>query len=410
MAMEAKPHAPRPTAELLDAAHRHLLGNYRPAPIVFTHGQGSELFDSQGRRYLDFCAGVAVCCLGHAHPALTRAIGEQAARVLQVSNYFFNEENVRLAEELCGRTGFDRAFFCNSGTEANEALLKLVRRWFHEAGRPRVRVIAFDRGFHGRTMGALALTGTEAYRVGFGEPLAGVEHVPFGDLEAVEARMADDVAAIVVEPLQGEGGVLPAPLGFLEGLRALCDRHGALLAVDEIQTGLGRTGKFLGLEHSGVQADAITLAKGLGGGVPIGALLVREALANGLPPGAHGSTFGGNPLASAAARTVLRVLAEEGLVEAAARKGARLGAGLAEVAARHPALCTGERGQGLLRAITLTDAIQARDLLPVASEEGLLVTAAGPSAVRFTPPLVVTEGEIDTAVELIDRALTRAER
>jgi acetylornithine/N-succinyldiaminopimelate aminotransferase len=336
---------------------------------------------------------------------LTAALVAQAGRACQISNYFYNYENVKLAGELCAATGFDRAFFCNSGTEAVEALLKLARRWFHEMGDPRVRVIAFEKAFHGRTLGALALTGTPAYRVGFGEPLGGIDHVPYGDLEAVRARMGADVAAVVAEPLMGEGGVVPAPDGFLPGLRELCDEHGALLLFDEIQTGMGRTGKLLASEHSGVDADAITLAKGLGGGVAIGALLLREKLANGLPPGAHGSTFGGNPLASVAARTVLRVLREEGLIDAAATKGERLGLGLAKVAANHPRLCTGERGLGLLRAITLTDEVAARDLLVVAREHGLLVTAAGASALRFTPPLTVTNEEIDEALDMADRTL-----
>lgn len=396
--MEAK----EPVDHLLATAKRHLVANYRPASFIMSHGKGSALFDTDGKRYLDFCAGVAVCCLGHAHPVLTEAIAAQAAKVCQVSNYFYNYENVKLAEELCTAAGFDRAFFCNSGAEANEALVKLCRRWFHDKGDPRVRILAFEKAFHGRTLGALALTGTPAYRVGFGEPLAGVEHVPYGDLEAVKKRMGTDLAAVIVEPLIGEGGVVPAPEGFLRGLRELCDAHGALLLFDEIQTGMGRTGKLLCGEHSGVAADAITLAKGLGGGFPIGALLIRERLAGGLPPGAHGSTFGGNPLASAAARAVLRVLREDGLVQAAAEKGKRLGEGLARVAAKHPKYCTGERGLGLLRAITLTGEIAARDLLVNARERGLLVTAAGAEALRFTPPLIVTDEEIAEALDVTD--------
>jgi acetylornithine/N-succinyldiaminopimelate aminotransferase len=396
-------------AALLERAQRHLLGNYRPHPVVMAYGKGSELFDCEGRRYLDFCAGVAVCCLGHAHPALASTIAEQAASVLHVSNYFYNLENIELAAELCAATGFDRAFFCNSGAEANEAALKLVRRVFWERGdKERVRVIAFDGAFHGRTLGALALTGTPAYRDGFGPLLGGVDHVPYGDIAAVRARLGSDLAAIFVEPIMGESGVLLPPPSFLAELRQACDDAGALLVFDEVQVGMGRTGRFLGSDHSGVRADAITLAKGLAGGVPIGALLLREALAGGLPPGSHGSTFGGNPLASAAARCVLRVLHEEGLVEKAVAKGERLGAGLARVAARHDALCSGERGLGLLRAITLTGDRPSRDLLPYFTEVGLLVTAAGSGAVRFSPPLVVTDTEIDEAIDKADAALARA--
>jgi acetylornithine/N-succinyldiaminopimelate aminotransferase len=396
--------------ELLAAADRHLLGNYRPARMILERGRGCELFDTEGRRYLDFCAGVAVCCLGHAHPELVAAISEQAGRLMQTSNYFYNSENVHLAEELCSATGFDRAFFCNSGAEANEAMLKLARQYFFQQGdAQRVRIICFERAFHGRTMGALSLTGNPNYLRGMGQPLAGIEHVPYGDLDAVRAKMGADVAAVFAEPVQGEGGVFPAPDGFLAGLRALCDEHGALLMLDEVQVGMGRTGTMLGADHWGVKADAIALAKGLGGGFPIGAMLLREKLAGGLPPGTHGSTFGGNPLAAAAARTVLRVLREQGLIDKATQRGERLGAGLARVAAAHPKSCTGARGLGLLRAITLVDGLAARDFLQPARDRGLLLTAAGPSALRFTPPLVVSDAEIDEALTLVDATLSAVE-
>jgi acetylornithine/N-succinyldiaminopimelate aminotransferase len=390
--------------DLLALADKRLLGNYRPARVVMARGQGTELFDVEGRRYLDFCAGVAVCSLGHAHPELVRVVSTQVARLVQVSNYVFNEENVLLAEELCAATGYDRVFFCNSGTEAIEALIKLVRRYFHDRAEPeRIRLIAFERSFHGRTLGALALTGNAKYHLGFGPPLSGVTHVPYGDLAQVQAVMGPDVAAVVVEPVQGEGGVLPAPEGFLQGLRQLCDAHGALLACDEVQVGVGRTGRWLGADHFGVRADAITLAKGLGGGVPIGALLLREKLAQGLPAGSHGSTFGGNALSSAAARTVLRLLRDEGLVEHAARMGEHLGHGLRSLAARHPRHVVGERGLGLLRALVLRDdALTARELLEPARERGLLLTAAGDRALRFTPPLTVSAAEIDEALAITD--------
>jgi acetylornithine/N-succinyldiaminopimelate aminotransferase len=395
------------TSELLELAQLRLLATYRPQPFVVARGRGAELFDVDGNRYLDFCAGVAVCCLGHGHEELARVIGEQAARVMQVSNYFYNEENILLADELCRATGFDRGFFCNSGAEANEAVLKLSRRHFHLQGETdRIRIICFERAFHGRTMATVTMGGTEAYRVGFGPPLAGIEHVPYGDLAAVRATMGPDVAAIHVEPVQGEGGVLPAPQGFLEGLRAIADEYGALLTMDEVQTGIGRTGTMLAAEQFGVRADAVALAKGLGGGFPIGAMLVREALANSLPTGTHGSTFGGNPLASATARAVLRLVREEGLMARAKARGARLGRGLGEVVERHPLLCQGERGMGLLRALVLKDGIQARDLLAPAREHGLLVTAAGASAVRFTPPLIVSEADVDEAVAKMDATLT----
>jgi acetylornithine/N-succinyldiaminopimelate aminotransferase len=401
------PEASAPTTpELLEHGQRYLLGNYRQAPVVFVSGKGSTLFDSDGHPYLDFAAGVAVNLLGHAHPKLVASIAEQAAKVMHVSNYFYNEENVLLAKELCERTGFDRAFFCNSGAEANEAMLKLARRYFFNKGeKDRFRFIAFDNAFHGRTLATVNLGGTPSYKEGFGPNLGGVTHVPFGDLDAVRAAMGPDVCGIFVEPVQGEGGVLPAPAGFLEGLRALATEHGALLLVDEIQTGMGRTGTFLGLDRSGVRADAITMAKGLAGGFPIGAMLVREELASGLPPGSHGSTFGGNSLACAAARTALAVLFDDGLIEGAQEKGELLGELLRNLATKHPDLCEGERGAGLLRGLLLRPGIDARLALARVREKGVLLTIAGGRVLRFTPPLVVTEAEIREAVAHVDEAL-----
>ena len=383
-----------------------LVGNYRQAPFVLERGRGSEVWDTEGRRYLDFCAGVAVCSLGHGHPRLSQAIATQAAQLMHVSNYFFNAENIRLADELCKRSGMDRAFFCNSGAEANEAMLKLARRWFYTKNQPeRYRIIAFDNAFHGRTMGAVALTGTPKYREGFGPPLQGVTHVPYGDLDAVRAAMGPDVAAIFVEPVQGEGGVIPAPPGFLQALRNLCDEHGALLCLDEVQTGIGRTGKFLGAEHDGVKGDLIALAKGLGGGFPIGALLVREELQSALSPGTHGSTFGGNALASVAARTVLAVLDQEKLIEGAVTKGERLAKGLSAIAEKYPSVCAGQRGRGLLQGLSLAKGMDGRTVLGKVRTRGLLLTVAGTNTLRFTPPLVVTEREIDEALAMTDAAI-----
>jgi acetylornithine/N-succinyldiaminopimelate aminotransferase len=354
-------------------------------------------------------AGVAVNVVGHGHPALAAAIGEQAARLMHVSNYFYNEPNVRLAAELARRTGMDRVFFCNSGAEANEALLKLARHHFFARGEAeRFRVIAFEEAFHGRTLGALALTGRAKYREGFGPFAGGVTHVPYGDLPAVRAAMGSDVAAIVVESVQGEGGVIPAPPGFLAGLRAICDEAGALLLIDEVQTGVGRTGAFLGLEHDGVSADAIALAKGLGGGFPIGAMACREALAGALPPGTHGSTYGGNPLASAASLAVLRILDEEGLVDGARTKGEHLSAGLARLADKYADLVEPERGRGLMRALPLRAHLDGRAVLGALRDRGLLVTIAGDRALRFTPPLVVSTAELDEALAIVDATLGAA--
>jgi acetylornithine/N-succinyldiaminopimelate aminotransferase len=393
------------SAELLAIASKRLYPNYKPAPIVLARGKGCELFDVDGRRWLDLCAGVAVCSVGHAHPALVKAIAEQAARVMHVSNYFFNEENILLAEELCAKAGMDRAMFCNSGAEANEALFKLARRHAYAKGeKERTRIVAFHNAFHGRTMGALSMTGTPKYREGFGA-VEGVVHVAYGDLDAVKAQMGPDVAAVIVEPVQGEGGVLPPPAGFMTGLRGLCDQHGALLLFDEVQTGIGRLGRWFGFQDSGAKPDAISLAKGMGGGFPIGAMLTTEALAGALPPGTHGSTFGGNPLASAAARAVLRILDEEDLVRGAKTKGERLSKMLGELARELPAICEGERGEGLLRGLVLKQGFVVRDILPKLAEAGVLLTAAGERVLRFSPPLVVTERELTEGVDAVRKVL-----
>lgn len=398
----------RTSAELLELASKRLYPNYKPAALMLARGRGSEVFDVEGRRWLDLMAGVAVSAVGHGHPKLASAIAEQAGRLMHVSNYYYNEENVLLADELCKRTGLSRAFFCNSGAEANEAMFKLARRYFHAKGQSRTRIIAFHNAFHGRTMGALSMTGTPKYREGFGA-VEGVTHVAYGDLEAVKAEMKGDVAAIIVEPVQGEGGVLPAPAGFLEGLRALCDQHGALLLIDEVQTGIGRLGRWFGYQASDTRAevrpDAISLAKGLGGGCPIGAMVTSEELANALPPGTHGSTFGGNPLACSAARAVLRILDEEGIVASVKAKGEHLRTLLLEVARDLPNVCEGERGEGLLRGLVLKQGYVVRDILPKLVDAGVLLTAAGDRVIRFTPPLVVTESELAEGVAAVRKVL-----
>jgi acetylornithine/N-succinyldiaminopimelate aminotransferase len=391
--------------QLLALARQHLYQNYKPASFVVTRGSGCELFDADGKRYLDLAAGVAVSAVGHAHPKLVKAIAEQVARVLHVSNYYYNEPNVRLAAELCERTGYARAFFCNSGAEANEALLKLARRHFFGKGdTKRNRIIAFHNAFHGRTLGALSMTGTPKYREGFGD-LGAVTHVPYGDLDAVKKTIGPDVCAIIVEPVQGEGGVFPAPAGFIPGLRAICDAAGALLLVDEVQTGLGRLGRFLGHDGAGARGDAIALAKGLGGGVPIGAMLTTEALAGALPPGTHGSTFGGNPLACAASLAVISILDEEKLIEGSKTKGEALGKMLSGVAAELPEKCEGARGEGLLRGLVLREGFVARDILPRVQDKGVLLTAAGERVLRFSPPLVVSIAQLEEGVRAVREVL-----
>jgi acetylornithine/N-succinyldiaminopimelate aminotransferase len=396
-----------PQAALVEAAHRHLYPNYRQPPLVLVRGSGSQVWDLEGKRYLDFYAGIAVSVLGHAHPRLIRAIAEQAATLIHVSNYFYNEPNIRLAGELCKRTGMQRALFCNSGTEAIEAMLKLARRYHYARGAVnRFTVIAFQNAFHGRTLGALAVTGQPKYRDGFG-PLPGVKHVPFGDVAAVRQALDDAVAAILVEPVQGEGGVVVAPPGFLKELRALCDSSGALLIADEVQTGVGRTGRFLACEHFGVQPDAVALAKALGGGLPIGAVVCQECYAGALPPGSHGSTFAGSPLASAAALAVLEAIDEEQLIVAAQQKGERLARALEGFVARYPSVLEQTRGLGLLRVLVVRESRDIAEIHAALRDAGLLLTVAGGNALRFSPPLTITNEELDEGLSLVDQVLRR---
>jgi acetylornithine/N-succinyldiaminopimelate aminotransferase len=394
------------TSELLAVAHKHLYGNYKPAPFVLRAGRGAELFDVDGKRYVDLCAGVAVCSVGHGHPKLAARIGEQAAKLMHVSNYFYNEENVLLAAELASKSCMDRVLFSNSGAEANEAVFKLARRSFWmKHGHLDGVIVAFHNAFHGRTMGALTMTGTPKYREGFGA-VEGVVHLPFGDLAAVEALPKDKaIMAVVVEPVQGEGGVYPAPPGFLAGLRAFCNERGALLLVDEVQTGIARTGAFLAFHHEGVRPDAVALAKGLGGGFPIGAMLTTEEYAGVLTPGTHGSTYGGNALASVAARTVIAIVEEEKLTERAATLGGKLSSMLGELAKEFPEQVELERGKGLLRGLVLREGFVARDVLPKLQEKGILLTAAGDRVIRFSPPLVVNESELVEGVEALRAVL-----
>jgi acetylornithine/N-succinyldiaminopimelate aminotransferase len=390
-------------ASLVALGRDHLYPNYRQPPLVITRGEGSRLWDDAGKQYFDLFGGIAVSTLGHGHPRLAAAIGEQAKQLIHLSNYFYNQPNVELAAKLTGLTGMDRAFFCNSGTEAIEASLKLARRHFFAKGETeRYRIIAFDNAFHGRTLGALAATGQPKYKDGFG-PLPGVTHVPYGDVARVRQEMGPDVAGILVEAIQGEGGVLPAPPGFLQALRDVVDEAGALLLADEIQTGIGRTGKFLGFEQDGVKADVIALAKGLAGGVPIGAMLCRAELSEALPAGSHGSTFGGNPLASAAALAVLDVIEKERLLEAVQQRGAELAQRLSDFAQKYPKLVATTRGRGLLQALVLKDDVDARAMMSRLQDAGVLLTIAGGQALRFTPPLNITAGELSAALDLIDR-------
>lgn len=394
-------------AEWAQRALEHYTPNYRPAPVVFTHGEGCHLYDQEGKRYLDFAAGIAVCALGHNHPELTRAISEQARKLLHVSNLFLTEPAVELAEALCARSFADQVFFCNSGAEANEAALKMARRYMRLVkGEDRYEIICANQSFHGRTWAAISATGQPKYHEGFAPLVPGFLHVPYNDLSAVEEAIGPKTCAVFMEPVQGEGGVIVPDPGYLKGLRALCDQHGLLLIFDEVQTGVGRTGRWFAHQWEGVTPDIMSLAKGLGGGVPIGATLCTREAGQGFAPGAHATTFGGNPLATRAGLTVLKVLEGEGYVEHAKQMGERLGAGFAELVQRHPSLLTGHRGRGLLRGLVVADGIDRAAIVASARERGLLLTNAGSDTLRACPPLTVGVAHIEQACELIDQTLS----
>jgi acetylornithine/N-succinyldiaminopimelate aminotransferase len=391
--------------ELVGLGKRLLLNNYRQASIVMTRGEGCVLWDVSGRRFLDMTAGVAVCVLGHGDVGLADAIGTQARRLVHASNLYYLENQLLLAEALSRRAFKGRAFFCNSGTEANEAALKLARRYqVVTRGQPgRVELIAFENSFHGRTMGALAVTGQPKYRAGFGPLVEPVRFLPFGDASVLRGAITDKACAVIVEPIQAEGGIVLPPPGYLQELRRLCSETGTVLIFDEVQTGVGRTGTFYAFENEGVVPDVVTLAKGLGGGVPIGAMLANEEVGRGFEPGTHASTFGGNPLATAAALYVQHTLDAGGLLERCRDVGAHLGSALLRLAERRKPRTRGARGRGLLQGLVLDG--EAAPVVARAAARGLLVSAAGGNVLRFAPPLIATKAQIDEAVQLLDAAL-----
>ena len=391
--------------DLVKAGQRLLFNNYRQAPVVMSRGEGCVLWDTEGRRYLDMTAGIAVCVLGHAHAGLADAIGTQARQLVHASNLYYLEAQVRLAEALARRAFKGRIFFCNSGTEANEAALKLARRYQAVAqGRPhRTELVAFENSFHGRTMGALAVTGQAKYRAGFGPLVEPVRFLPFGDLAAARAAITDQTCAVILEPIQAEGGILLPPPGYLQELRRHCTDTGTVLIFDEVQTGSGRTGTFYAFENEGVVPDVVTLAKGLAGGVPIGAMLANEEVARGFEPGSHASTFGGNPLATAAALYVQHAIDAENLLERCRDVGSHLGSALLRLAERRRPKARGARGRGLLQGLIVDG--DAAPIVTRARERGLLLSVAGGNVIRFAPALVASKAEIDQAIEILDGVL-----
>jgi acetylornithine aminotransferase len=384
------------TNDIKEKANRAMAATYSRFPIVLTQGEGCTLYDENGRTYTDFVAGIAVCNLGHAHPGVAQAIADQARRLVHVSNLYYTEPQTALAEWLVEHSFADRVFFCNSGAEANEAAIKLARKYSKDRGSPeRFRIITMEGSFHGRTMATLSATGQAKIHKGF-EPLVdGFDIVAFNDLEAVRGAITGETCAVMLEPIQGEGGVrCPAP-GYLEGLRELCDQEGLLLIFDEVQTGMGRTGKLFAYEHFAMTPDIMALAKALANGLPMGAMLAKEAVAASFTPGSHASTFGGTPLVAAAALRVVKALVEEGVLRNGERVGQYFKNRLLDLKSKH-AFVREVRGKGLLLGLDL-----ARDgvsIVKACMERGFLINCTQEHILRFIPPLIIKEEEIDPLI------------
>jgi acetylornithine/N-succinyldiaminopimelate aminotransferase len=385
------------------SAASHLLPVFARVDLGFERGEGAWLIATNGDRYLDFTSGVAVNALGHCHPQLVAALQEQATKLWHMSNLFKSPDGDKLAARLCEQSFADFVFFCNSGAEAMECAIKVTRRYHAAKGHPeRYRIITFEGAFHGRTLGTLAATGSAKYLEGFGPPLEGFDQVPHGDLEAVKKAIGPTTAGILIEPVQGEGGVRTAPHAFFKALRQLCDDKGLLLVFDEVQTGMGRTGDLFAYKRLGVTPDVMSLAKALGGGFPIGACLATAEAASGMTPGSHGSTFGGNPLAVAAANAVLDVMLKPGFFDHVQQMSLLLKQKLASVVDRYPQVLSEVRGEGLLVGVKAV--LPSGDLVNALRDQKLLTVGAGDNVVRFLAPLIVSEAEIEESVVRLERA------
>jgi acetylornithine/N-succinyldiaminopimelate aminotransferase len=380
-----------------------VLPSYARAPISFERGEGPYLYAADGRKYLDFTSGVAVVALGHANPRLIKALTDQAQRLWHCSNLFEVEGQKRVAQKLIDHSFADTVFFCNSGAEAVEAAIKIARKYQATNGHPeRVRLIACNGSFHGRTLATLAAAGNEKYLAGFGPPAEGFDHVAFGNLNEMRAAVTAETAGILVEPVQGEGGLSTPPEGYLRGLRQVCDEFGLVLVYDEVQSGMGRTGKLFAHQwERGAEPDVLATAKALGGGFPVGACLATEKAASGMTAGTHGSTFGGNPLAMAVAEEVITIMTEPGFFDHVNKMGRALRAKLDKLVAAHPAIFAETRGAGLLIGVKCV--VPNTDMVAKLREAGLLAVGAGENVVRLMPPLTVTEAQLDEGVAIIDR-------
>lgn len=387
----------------MEQADRTMAATYKRLPVVFSKGNGCTLWDTDGRAYLDFVAGIAVCNLGHAHPAVANALFEQAKTLVHVSNLYYTMPQTELAAWLIDHSFSDRVFFCNSGAEANEAAIKLARKHFKDKGEPdRYRIISMNQSFHGRTLGTLSATGQDKIKEGFSPILEGFDFVPFNDIQAVREKIGASTCAVLLEPIQGEGGIRSADPQYLNNIRRLCDETGTLLIFDEIQTGIGRTGKLFAYEHFGVEPDIMTLAKALGNGLPIGAMLARESVAAAFVFGSHASTFGGTPLVTAASLCVLKTLEKENIVAHCGQVGLYFKERLLELKNRHDSVVD-VRGQGLLLGMELnTDGLP---MVQACLEKGFVINCVQGNTLRFVPPLIVQKAEIDGLIHCLDGIL-----
>ena len=385
---------------IMALAGENIMNTYRRFPIVLTKGSGARVWDINDREYLDFVAGIAVCNLGHSHPQVTAALKAQLDKLTHVSNLYYTEPQARLAELLVRNSFADKVFFCNSGAEANEAAIKLARKYAHEnMGPDKYELITMKDSFHGRTMATITATGQEKFQFGFTPLLDGFTYVPFNDLQALENAISGKTCGILLEPIQGEGGVNIPDENYLARVREICDRHGILLIVDEVQTGIGRTGKLFAYEHSGIKPDIMTLAKALANGFPVGAMLATDKIAKAFVPGNHASTFGGSPLAMVAAEAVLKTILREGILEHCEKTGEYFLAQLKKLQQKHPVIKE-VRGRGLMLAMKLD--IETGDIVRECLNRGLLINSTGGKILRFVPPLIITTQDIDQAIKVLD--------
>jgi acetylornithine/N-succinyldiaminopimelate aminotransferase len=389
--------------EIMLLADENIMNTYKRFPIVLRKGLGTKLWDVNGREYLDLVAGIAVCNLGHCHPNVVAAIKDQADNLMHVSNLYYIEPQAQLARLLVENSFADKVFFCNSGAEANEAAIKIARKYAYEnMGPDKFELITMKDSFHGRTMATITATGQEKFQFGFTPLLEGFSYVPFNDLTALEAAITAKTCGIMLEPIQGEGGVIIPDVQYLKGVRDICDRHGILLIMDEVQTGMGRTGKLFAYEYSKIQPDIMTLAKALGNGFPVGAMLATNEIAKAFSPGNHASTFGGNPLAMAAGVATVQTMLQDGILEQSCKTGEYFLSQLKKLQQKHQ-IITEIRGRGLMLACGLR--VEGSDIVNECMKRGLLINCTGGKTLRFVPPLIITTQEVDQAIDIIDAVM-----